>query len=255
MNTKTEINLKQNINFEEKKSETKPYHSSFIFNNLPLNAGITIGNFLRRSLLSSIKGIAIFAIRIFDGVEFKRSKFDVLKGSKETVPYLILNLKDLIFQKKSDSDDTVYLLKLKVENKEEGEKIVKASDFEGDDNIEIMNKDLYLTTLAPNSFLEVEIYCRSDIGYKTSEEQKKEREGLEKDNVIGLDSDYSPIRGGLVTFKVNPIIATNLLQQEQLILSVETKGYINPKKALNDVLEYSKNLFENLLDLTKIIKN
>lgn len=244
------MTLLNSLEIEEKIDKTNPNTISFIFHHLPAGLGTTVGNYLRRFLLSYLSGVASAGIKIRDKNGPIKSKFTTIAGVVETTPYLILNLKKIVLTEKKVKDG-IFSLELKVENKEKNERIITAKDFAKIPEVEIKNPELYLATLAPGGILEISMLCRKDWGYQPIEEQKKKYFPNEED-IIVLDTDYSPIKGGQVNFQVKSVVIGLEEKEEELELIITTNGAIKPKNALNQVLEDSQNLFGNI---SKLILN
>src|SRR2546423_9337103 len=117
--------LLNTLKIQEKINENNPNSSSFVFRYLPPTMGLTVGNYLRRTLLSAIKGVAIIGVQISDKNGSVTNKFTTLTGVLETTPYLILNLKKLILQKKSEKEG-IFCLELNIENKAKEERVILA---------------------------------------------------------------------------------------------------------------------------------
>jgi DNA-directed RNA polymerase subunit alpha len=226
--------LLENLTIKEKSIDKDANHSSFLFHYLPSTIGLTIGNCLRRVLLTSIKGLAPIAIEISDNNGPVKSKFTSLSGARETTPYLIINCKKIILEIKEKNGD-VFSTELDIKNDSDDEREVTAKDFQLPDNFKIKNPEIYLTTLAPFSSLKIKLYWREDYGYHQSEEQKKYL--TDKENIIFLDSDYSPVKGDGVNFQINTVVVGLDEKKEELVLNIKTNGSINPKEVLKEGLE------------------
>lgn len=229
------MSLLNNLEITETVLKNKPYTSSFLFRHLPAGMGIVIGNYLRQFLLKYTSGIAPFGAEISDKNGTVEVEESFLVGVEEVTPYLILNLKQIIVEEKKNKEG-VFCLELNVENKENKEKIITAGDFQKDKDIEIKNPELHVATLAPAGSLKIKLYFQKNWGYH--EHEKKE-------SIIPFDTDYSPVKGGGVNFKVNSLVNS----EEELTLTITTNGSIKPKKALQEVLELSGNSFNAIADL------
>ena len=211
---------------------------------------------MRHFLLKYNSGIAPLGAKISDRDGPAESEFSVLSGVKEVTSYLIINLKKIIVEEKKKKEG-IFCLELSVENKEKKEKVITAGDFQKDKDVEIKNPDLYLATLAAsagekeNPKLEIKLYFQKSWGYHEEEEQEKKHFAEEKD-IIAFDTDYSPIKGGSVNFKVNSEVISQEKTEEELTLTITTNGAVAPKKALQETLELSKNSFN---ELTELINN
>ena len=181
--------------------------------------GTTIGNAMRRVLLSSLPGAAVTAVKI-KGVDHE---FSTINGVKEDVLEIILNLKAL--RLKCHSSEPV-----KVSLTVKGEKAVTAADFEKNADVEIVNKDLVIATLTDkSSSFEMEITVAQGRGFRTTEERLKEKLEL---GTIAIDALYSPVIN--VSYKVEATRLGEKTDYDKLILSVETDGTMDPLDACRD---------------------
>ncbi len=188
--------------------------------------GITLGNSLRRILLSALNGAAITAIKI-DGV---LHEFDTVPGVVEDVTQIVLNLKDIRFKLYDDGPVTLYL-----DIKGAGE--VTAADIQPNNRVEIMNPDQHIATLDTNGALNMEIYVDSGRGYVPAETNKDEELGI---GVIPIDSIFSPIRRA--NFRVEDI-REDMIGYDRLFIEVWTDGTITAK---DSIAEAAKLLTEHL---------
>jgi len=180
--------------------------------------GITIGNALRRVLLSSLEGAAVTQVKI-KGINHE---FSTIDGVLEDIIDIILNLKQMRFKLYSDEPQKA-VLKIK------GEKEVKGSDFEFPSQVELINKDCHILTITnKKTEVEMEIQIEKGIGYETVEERKKKSK-LEV-GVISIDSLFSPIRR--VNYKVENMRVGERTDFDKLILEIETDGTITGEEAL-----------------------
>lgn len=193
-----------------------PTYASFKIEPLERGFGNTIGNALRRTLLSSIQGAAVAAVKI-DGVQHE---FATIKGVKEDVTDIILNLKQII--PVMHCDDPRRLM-LEVEKKGE----VKAGDITGNPEIEILNKDLVICTCTEKTKLRMEILIGHGRGYVPAESHVLEDFAI---GLIPIDSNFSPVT------KVNYAVKNTRVGQrtdyDSLTLDVWTNGSVNPHDAL-----------------------
>ena len=181
--------------------------------------GTTIGNAMRRVLLSSLPGAAVTAVKI-KGVDHE---FSTINGVKEDVLEIILNLKAL--RLKCHSSEPV-----KVSLSVKGEKTVTAADFEKNADVEIVNKDLVIATLTDkSSSFEMEITVAQGRGFRTTEERLKEKLEL---GTIAIDALYSPVIN--VSYNVEGTRLGEMTDVDKLILSVETDGTMDPLDACRD---------------------
>lgn len=195
-----------------------------VFSIEPLSPGygMTLGNSLRRVILSSLPGSAVTAVKI-DGVSHE---FMTLPHVKEDVVEIILNLKRLSV--KSTSEEPVYL---NLSFQGEGE--VKAKDIKASSEVEILNPELLIATLDSKSArLDMEIKVEKGRGYVPVEKRGREKLGL---GMIAIDALYSPIKR--VRFDVENTRVGQMTDLDKLILEVETNGVISPKDALETASE------------------
>jgi DNA-directed RNA polymerase subunit alpha len=189
---------------------------SFAVGPLDPGFGHTLGNSLRRTLLSSIPGAAATRVK-FDAV---LHEFGVIEGVKEDVQDICLNLKDLLLKVHSDEPVTLRLDK-------KGEGPVTAADLSTTADVEVLNGDLHLAYLTtPKSQLSLELTVERGKGYVGAESNK----GAGTIGVIPLDAVFTPVRR--VTFEVEPVRAEQGRDFDRLVLDIETDGSITPREAL-----------------------
>ena len=198
---------------EEKVGEIR---SRFIIEPLEPGFGYTIGNALRRSLLSSIPGAAVTSIRI-DGV---LHEFSTIPGVKEDVTEIILNIKQLVLSSERDEPITAYLRKT-------GAGQVTAADISAPAGVEVHNPELVIATLGDDAQLELELVIERGRGYVSAAQNRNEDAEVGR---IPVDSIYSPVLK--VTYKVEATRVEQRTDFDKLILDVETKNSISPRDAL-----------------------
>lgn len=216
-------------------SEDKKY-AKFVVEQLERGYGITLGNSLRRVLLSSLPGVAAKSVKI-DGV---LHEFTTIPGVKEDVTEIILNIKSLIAKLHSDGEKTIYI-------NHEGEGEVCARDIKCDADVEIINPDLHIATCNEDAKLFMEIVIDKGRGYVSSEKNKQIMQPVI--GVIPVDSIYTPVT------KVNYAVATTTDGYDKLTLEVWTDGSIDPSDAVSlgaKVINEHLNLF---IDLSESAKN
>ena len=190
--------------------------SRFVIEPLEPGFGYTLGNSLRRTLLSSIPGAAVTSIRI----EGTLHEFTTVPGVKEDVTELILNLKGLVVSSDSDEPVTMYLRK-------QGPGEVTAADIAPPAGVEVHNPDLKIATLSDKGKLEMELVVERGRGYVSSVQNKG------GDNEIGrmpVDSTYSPVLK--VTYKVEATRVEQRTDFDRLVIDVETKPSMKPRDAI-----------------------
>ena len=199
--------------------EADDKYGKFEFRPLEPGYGITIGNPLRRILLSSLEGYAINTIRI-TGVEHE---FSTIPGVKEDVTNIILNLKQVRFKQIADGCDSERV-SITIENSTE----FKAGDINKSLNgFGVLNPDLVICHLDPQATLELELSINKGRGYVPADEN---REFCKEINDIAIDSIYTPIRN--VKFAVENYRVAQKTDYEKLVLEITTDGSIHPKEAL-----------------------
>ena len=202
----------------------------------PLEPGFghTLGNSLRRTLLSSIPGAAVTQVRFDDSLH----EFSTIAGITEDVTDIILNLKDLVLT--STSDEPV-VLRLDVR----GKKDVTAADIQTTSDIEILNTDLHIATLNDKGRLAIDITVERGRGYVSADRNKKSS----TIGVIPIDSIFSPVRR--VTFDVEPTRVEQSTNFDRLILDIETDGSIEPREALASAGDTLRSLVALVADMSE----
>ena len=191
--------------------------------------GMTIGNGLRRVLLSSIEGAAITSIKI-DGV---LHEFSAIPSVLEDVTQIVLNVKQLVLRAHSRQPKT-----LVIEKEKKGP--ITAADLQGDDTIEVVNPDLQLCTLTKTGKFRMELEVSRGRGYVPAEKHKKEGQPI---GLIPVDALFSPVTR--VNFSVEDTRVGQVTDYDRLILEIWTNGSMSPK----DALLYASNILQRHLDL------
>ena len=187
-------------------SPEDPAHGIFIVEPLERGYGTTLGNSLRRILLSSLPGTAATSIKIA-GVQHE---FSTIPGVKEDVTEIVLNIKRIIFKMNCDGVKTVYI-------DASGECEVTAGDIKTDDDVEILNKDLHICSLGPDAMLNMEITMSRGRGYVPADRNKTPQTPI---GVIPVDSLYSPVYK--VNYTVENTRVGNMTDFDKLTLEVWT---------------------------------
>jgi len=196
--------------------------------------GITIGNSLRRVLLSSLEGSAITQVKI-KGVQHE---FSTIAGVLEDVVTIIMNLKNLRFKNYSDESQKA-TLKIK------GEKRVKGSDFKAPSQLELINKDLHIATLTSSKTeLEMEIQIEKGVGYEPVE-RRKQQSKLEI-GIIPIDAIFTPVKR--VNYKVENMRVGERTDFDRLTLNIETDGVVSPEEAFYQASDILAKHFSLLVD-------
>ncbi len=201
---------------EVEKESLSPTYGKFVAKPLERGFGITMGNSLRRILLSSLQGAAITSVKI-QGVEHE---FSTIKGVSEDVTDIILNLKEVLIRCHSQGPEKVTI-------KMEGEGEVKAKDIVVNENVEILNPDHHLASLGANGKLNVEMTVKMGRGYVPSEENKEEEHAI---GTIPVDAVFSPITK--VNYTVSQARVGQKTDFDKLTLEVWTNGSVMPEDAV-----------------------
>ena len=214
------------------------FYGKFELEPLERGFGTTLGNALRRVMLSNLPGSAITSVRI-DGVSHE---FQTIDGVREDVALIVLNLKGIVIKNHSNENKVIRLNASK-------EGVVKAGDIEHDSDIEILNPDKEIATLAKGGKLVMEMTVGNGRGYVRSEENKKLLTD-KKVGTIAIDSLYSPIER--VAYEVEPARVGQNENYDKLVLSVWTNGSIRPEEAVALASRILIEHFEILTDLSSI---
>ena len=202
----------EDVNVEEN-------HAKFSIEPLERGFGITLGNAIRRVLLSSLPGTAMYAVEI-EGV---RHEFSAISGVKEDVTSLILNLKQVNFVSESYATDLDGEIKLHIV----GPRTVTAEDFICPSGVRVLNKETYICTVAEGGTLNATIYVKTGRGYSLAEKNKSSKQAF---GTIPTDSNYTPIKK--VGYEVTPTRVGHDNNYDKLVLDVTTNGAFTPQQAV-----------------------
>ncbi len=198
---------------EDPVSDTR---SRFIIEPLEPGFGYTLGNTLRRTLLSRIPGAAITSLRI-EGVQHE---FSTIAGVIEDVVDIILNLKGVVLRFEVEEPQTLYL-------SAKGKSDVTAGDFKLPADVEVINKNHHIASLSASGKLEVEMVAERGVGYRTADKNNK-GEGI---GVIPIDSIFSPVRK--VAYVVESTQVGQMTNFDKLIMDIHTDGSVTPSEAIS----------------------
>lgn len=212
---------KRKIEIVESTQDGYKLFGKFVCEPLDRGFGITLGNSLRRMLLSSLQGAAVTSVKI-DGA---LHEFSTVQGVREDVTDIILNLKDLRFKMEGNDPITLH-----VEFEGEGELL--AGQIETPSDIEILNKELPIATLDKGARLSMELVVEKGRGYVPADKNKKADQPI---GVIPIDSIFSPVLR--VNYTVNDTRVGNVTNYDKLTLEVWTDGSIRPEEAVSDASE------------------
>ncbi len=191
--------------------------------------GMTLGNALRRVLLSSLQGAAVTSIHI-DGV---LHEFSSIPGVREDVTDIVLNVKDIVFRMHADTPRKVRLHK-------QGPGVVTAGDIEETADVEVLNKDHVICTLADDVELRMELTVSTGKGYVPADQNRPADAPI---GLIPVDSLYSPVRR--VSYKVENTREGQVLNYDRLIMTVETDGSVTPE----DAVAYAARILQDQLQI------
>ena len=216
-------------------STEDPNYGKFVVEPLERGYGTTLGNSLRRILLSSLPGVAVTSVKI-DGI---LHEFSTIPGVKEDVTEIILNLKKLAIKLNGENTKRVLINAI-------GPKEVTAADILGDSDVEIFNPELHIATLEENATLIMEINMARGRGYVPAKMNKDENTPI---SVIPTDSIYTPVRK--VNFTVENTRVGQVTDYDKLILEIWTDGSITPSEGVSigsKIMQEHLNLFVELTD-------
>lgn len=192
------------------------HRSRFIVEPLEPGFGYTLGNTLRRTLLSRIPGAAITSVRI-EGVQHE---FSTVSGVVEDVVDIILNLKGVVLRFEVEEPQTIYL-------SAKGKSEVTAGDFKIPAGVEVVNADHHIATLSASGKLEIEMVCERGVGYRTADKNNK-GEGI---GIIPIDSIFSPVRK--VAYTVESTQVGQMTNFDKLIIDIHTDGSVTPRESIS----------------------
>ncbi|NGP45867.1 DNA-directed RNA polymerase subunit alpha [Bacillaceae bacterium SIJ1] len=207
----------------------------FVVEPLERGYGTTLGNSLRRILLSSLPGAAITSVQ-FDGV---MHEFSTIPGVREDVTAIILNLKRLAMKIYSDEEKVIEL-------DVQGEGVVTAADITHDSDVEILNPDLHIATLSGDAHLRMRLTAMRGRGYRSADSNKHEDQPI---GVVPIDSIFTPV--ARITYQVENTRVGQMTNYDKLTLDVTTDGSIRPEEAVSlgaKIMNEHLNIFIGLTD-------
>ena len=214
-------------------------YAKFVCEPLERGYGITIGNSLRRILLSSLPGCAIKSVKI-DGAQHE---FSTIPNVVEDVPEIILNLKMVRIKMDKNEEKT-----LRINFEGEGE--VKAGDIITDGTVEILNPDLHIATVSKGGKLNMEMVADMGRGYNTAEKNKTPNQPI---GVIAIDSIYSPVKK--VNYAVENTRVGQMVDYDKLTIELWTDGSLEPYEALSLAAKVLTEHLKLFVDLSETAKN
>lgn len=218
--------------------EAKNY-AKFVCEPLERGYGVTIGNSLRRILLSSLPGAAITSIKI-DGV---LHEFSTIPNVVEDVPELIVNLKAVRLKMDGVEEKTI-----RIDANEEGE--VTAADIITDGTVEVLNQDLHIATVSKGGSLKIEMTVNKGRGYNSAEKNKKENDDI---SVLPIESIFTPVKK--VNYAVENTRVGQMVDFDKLVIEVWTDGSLKPYEALSLAAKVMTGHLELFIDLSEATKH
>ena len=226
-------------NIECVETDDKRNYAKFICEPLERGYGMTIGNSLRRILLSSLPGAAITSVKI-NGVVHE---FSTVPGVVEDVPEIIVNLKGVRL-KVFDNEEKI----IRINHKGSGE--VTAGDIETDGTVEILNPELHIATTSASCDLHMEMTVNRARGYNVAEKNKKENSPID---VLSIDSIFTPVKK--VNYSVENTRVGQMVDYDKLTIEVWTDGSLKPFEALSLAAKVMVGHLELFIDLSETAKN
>lgn len=214
-------------------------YAKFVCEPLERGYGITIGNSLRRILLSSLPGSAITSVKI-EGV---LHEFTTVPNVVEDVPEIIINLKNVRLKLDKNEEKT-----LRINFDGPGE--VTAGDIETDGSVEVLNPDLHIATVSEGGHLVIEMTADKGRGYNTAEKNKKQEQAI---GVLPIDSIYTPVKK--VNYSVENTRVGQMVDYDKLTIEVWTDGSLKPYEALSIAAKVMTGHLELFIDLSETAKN
>lgn len=214
-------------------------YAKFVCEPLERGYGVTIGNSLRRILLSSLPGCAITSTKI-DGV---LHEFSTIPNIVEDVPEIIVNLKNVRL-KFDENEEKV----LRIDVKEEGE--VTAADIITDGTVEVLNPELHIATIAKGGSLKMEMTADRGRGYNSADKNKKANQDI---SVLPIDSIYTPVKK--VNYQVENTRVGQMVDYDKLVIEVWTDGSLKAHEALSLAAKVMTGHLELFIDLSEATKN
>lgn len=226
----------EKANFNIANYDETDNYGKFVIEPLERGFGTTLGNSLRRVLLSSLPGSAVYAIKVQGAIH----EFSAVDGVVEDVTSIILNLKKLVFDVDSDESATMII-------DVEGPATVTGADIQCPSEVTMISNDMEIAHVAQGAHLYMELYAKKDRGYVSADQNKKEINTI---GIIPTDSIYSPVEK--VSYAVEPTHVGESAKYDQLTLEIETNGALKPYEAISlaaKILVEHLNMFVELTDM------
>ena len=226
----------EKANFNIANYDETDNYGKFVIEPLERGFGTTLGNSLRRVLLSSLPGSAVYAIKVQGAIH----EFSAVDGVVEDVTSIILNLKKLVFDVDSDESATMII-------DVEGPATVTGADIQCPSEVTMISNDLVKAHVAQGAHLYMELYAKKDRGYISADQNKKDINTI---GIIPTDSIFSPVER--VSYAVEPTRVGESAKYDQLTLEIETNGALKPYEAISlaaKILVEHLNMFVELTDM------
>lgn len=226
----------EKANFNIANYDETDNYGKFVIEPLERGFGTTLGNSLRRVLLSSLPGSAVYAIKVQGAIH----EFSAVDGVVEDVTSIILNLKKLVFDVDSDESATMII-------DVEGPATVTGADIQCPSEVTMISNDMEIAHVAQGAHLYMKLYAKKDRGYVSADQNKKEINTI---GIIPTDSIYSPVEK--VSYAVEPTRVGESAKYDQLTLEIETNGALKPYEAISlaaKILVEHLNMFVELTDM------
>lgn len=221
---------------ESKTQKNQSHYSKFVLEPLDRGQGTTVGNALRRVLLSNLEGAAVTAVRIA-GVNHE---FATIPGVREDVLEIMLNMKEIVLKSYSDAPQIGRLVAV-------GPATVTAAQFDVPSEVEVIDPHQYVATLAEGAKLEMEFRVENGTGYRAIDRSKDETTSLD---FLQIDAVFMPVTK--VNYSVDDIHFEESASKDRLNLEIWTNGSLSPREALSQSAEIIANLFNPLKDLNEL---
>jgi DNA-directed RNA polymerase subunit alpha len=209
-------------------------YGRFVIEPLERSQGTTVGNALRRVLLSNLEGVAITAVRIAGATH----EFSTIKGVREDVLDILLNMKEVTLRSYSSQPQIGRLLV-------QGPARVTSGHFELPSEVEVVDPEQYVATVADGHTLEMEFRIERGQGYRAVDRSKDDATALD---FIQIDSIFMPVKK--VNYAVEELVVSGSMQRDQLIMDIWTNGSITPQQAMSQAADILVSLFVPLKDVT-----
>lgn len=223
---------------ESKTEKTQSQYSKFVLEPLERGQGTTIGNAIRRVLLSNLEGTAVTAVRIA-GVNHE---FATIPGVREDVLEILLNMKEIVLKSHTSQPQ---IGRLAVQGSPQGASTITANNFTLPSEVEIVNPHQYVATIAPGANLEMEFRIEKGKGYRAVDRSREESTALD---FLQIDAVFMPVQK--VNYTVEDTHVDGALERDRLLLEIWTNGSLSPQEALGEAARILVDLFSPLKEIS-----